>query len=225
MTLKYNFQRPETDFVLIENAITEEVARELAEMTLERGKDPVRGFKRPKLKPNRPGLDLNYPVKKYMCYSLYWDPSAYVYNGNIPGTTTPPFPIPELLEKLSYDAVQTFFPHHLPQFKLESCYVNFYTKDEMGIDSTIPLHKDKEEIDLKFPVIGLSLGSTARFMYQGLKGTIQEITIPDRSLYLFGDSMRLMRHGVKEVLPDLPANYEGLLAPRDRLNFNLRKVY
>lgn len=214
------------DFILIENAVSREIALELTQEALLRGQDGKRGFSCPKLKPNRPGIDLDYPVKKYMCYGLYWDPSTYQYYETVPGTNLSPFSIPKSLIELSYDSVKHFFPHHLDHFKIDTCFVNFYTKDKTGKDSTIPLHKDKEEPEKKFPIIGLSLGSTAHFLYQDLKGEVHEIFVPDRSLYLFGDSMRLMRHGVKEVLPDtLPQTYSTFLTSRERLNFNLRKVY
>ena len=62
------------DFFLIENVLSSKDASLIVQETLVNGHDPVRGFTNPKLKPNRFGRDLFYPVKKYMCYGHYWNP-------------------------------------------------------------------------------------------------------------------------------------------------------
>ncbi|MFZ4714285.1 MAG: alpha-ketoglutarate-dependent dioxygenase AlkB [Bacteriovoracaceae bacterium] len=210
---------------MIENVLTPSEAVAFVKQTLALGQDEIRGFLKPKLKPNRFGGDLYYPVKKYMCYGLYWDPRTYFYEETLPGTKTKPFAIPDLLQTLANTWVEKLFPHHGQNCRFDSCLVNYYSKDETGKDSKLSLHVDKEEKDKVFPVIGLSLGSTAKFVFEDGRGVMQELLIPDRSLYLFGDSMRLMRHGVKNVLSGtLPPIYAADLLMKERLNFTLRKV-
>ncbi len=86
------------------------------------------------------------------------------------------------------------------------------------------LHQDKDEQDNCFPVVGLSLGSTAKFYFEDSSKQMKEILIPDRSLYLFGDSMRLMRHGIKNVLSRTLPDFYDQLKNKERLSFTLRKV-
>lgn len=220
-----NIQVIQKDFYLIHDAFSQEEALDLLHLTLKRGADEKRGFHRPKLRPNRFGTDLSYPIKKYMCYGLYWDPVTYFYEEKIPKVKLHPYPIPDFLLEKSKSLVSLLFPHHMSHFRLDSTLVNYYCVDDQGKDSKLSLHQDKDEGDKTFPVIGFSLGSTAKFVFEDHLGMLKEILIPDRSCYLFGDSSRLMRHGVKNVLSKtLPTHYDGLLRNKERINFTSRKV-
>jgi alkylated DNA repair dioxygenase AlkB len=212
------------DFYLIENVLSQKDASLMVQDTLLKGADPIRGFQNPKLKPNRFGKDLFYPVKKYMCYGLYWDPLTYLYTDKIPGNSQSPYSIPETLVNIANDALKIFFPHYSQNSTFHTCLVNFYSKNAEGKDSKMSLHQDKDETDKSFPVIGLSLGSTAKFYFEDSGKQMREVLIPDRSLYLFGDSMRLMRHGIKNVLARTLPNYYEELINKERLSFTLRKV-
>jgi alkylated DNA repair dioxygenase AlkB len=213
------------DFFLIENIITQEDALKLSKDTLSSGLDPIKGFKNPKLKPNRFGKNLFYPVKKYMCYGLYWDPLTYLYTETVPDSDLKPFLIPNNLLEIAHDALKIFFPHHAGNSIFHTCLVNYYSKSIDGKDSKMSLHQDKDELDKNFPVVGLSLGSTAKFYFENSRKQMQEILIPDRSLYLFGDSMRLMRHGIKNVLSRSLPDYYKQLTNKERLSYTLRKVF
>ena len=99
--------------------------------------------------------------------------------------------------------------------------VNMYTKD-----SSMGLHVDKDEDDDKAPVIGLNFGSTCRFFYEDETGLMRDLKIPGNSLYIFGQSARLMRHGLGSIYTKtLSAGSEKFLEDKERLNLTVRQVF
>lgn len=180
--------------------------------------DKERGFHHPDLKPNRFHKAPKYPVKKFMCLGLYWNPVDYLYYEKVPGTFQTPHPIPEELKTLSRKILAEFYENepHNPQ----SVMVNFYTED-----SSMGLHVDKDEPDKTAPVIGLNFGSTCRFFYEDMNGEMKDIRIPGNSIYIFGRSARLMRHGLGSVYTKtLAPGSEFYLQNKERLNLTIRQV-
>ena len=88
------------------------------------------------------------------------------------------------------------------------------------------LHQDKDEsphsLAEGLPVISLSIGDTALFLFGGLRrrDPIEKISLESGDAFVFGGPARLRYHGVSRVLPGtapvgLP--FEG------RLNLTFRK--
>ncbi len=203
---------PRKDFVIVEDFFNPAQAAEWLKRIQEMGQDPVRGFHHPDLRPNRFHKAPKYPVKKFMCLGLYWNPKDYLYYKN------DTHPIPQDLNDLALLILEEFFP--TPNYKPESVMVNFYTSD-----SSMGLHVDKDEPNKEAPIIGLNFGSTCRFFYEDEKGEMQDIRVPGNSIYIFGKSARLMRHGLGSIYTKtLSPGSEEILANKERLNLTIRQV-
>ena len=82
------------------------------------------------------------------------------------------------------------------------CLINCYQGDgRMG------LHQDKDEsaesIAAGFPVVSLSIGDTARFLFGGLRRRepVETILLESGDAFVFGGAARLRYHGVTRILP------------------------
>lgn len=208
---------PRPDFVIVEDYFTPAQAAEWLKLVSELGTDKERGFHHPDLKPNRFHKAPKYPVKKFMCLGLYWNPTDYLYHEKLPSGVRP-HAIPDELKKLSAEILKEFYDNepHVPQ----SVLVNFYTDT-----SSLGLHVDKDEPNKTAPVIGLNFGSTCRFFYEDMNGEMKDIRIPGNSIYIFGRSARLMRHGLGSVYTKtLAPGSEFYLQNKERLNLTIRQV-
>jgi DNA oxidative demethylase len=101
------------------------------------------------------------------------------------------------------------------------CIVNYYDEDgRMG------LHQDKDEgaasIAAGIPVVSVSVGDTARFLFGGTKRRDPVASIPLESgdAFVFGGPSRLRYHGVSRIVPGTapPALHVG-----GRFNLTLRQ--
>jgi len=209
---------PRADFVIVEDYFTPEQAAAWLGRILSLGEDPVRGFHHPDLRPNRFHKAPKYPVKKFMCFGLYWNPVDYLYHQKIPGTGVASHPIPVALTQLALTILETYYP--TPNYRAESVMVNFYTQD-----SSMGLHVDKDEPNKEAPVIGINFGSTCRFFYENTKGEMEDLKIPGNSIYIFGKSARLMRHGLGSIYTKTRApGSEDYLKNKERVNLTIRQV-
>ena len=214
-----NIIRPRKGFVIIEDFFDAESARFWLALIFKKGEDSLRGFHHPHLKPNRFHKAPRYPVKKYMCLGLFWNPEDYIYYPVIPQNNQKPFPIPKALRELCHEALADYFPW--PDYSPESVIVNMYTKD-----SSMGLHIDKDEEEDQAPVIGLNFGSTARFFYEDENGEMKDLRILGNSLYIFGGKARLMRHGLGSIYTKtLSEGSEEFLKDKERLNLTVRQVF
>jgi DNA alkylation damage repair protein AlkB len=210
---------PRSDFLIVEDYFSSEQAAWWLDFILRKGKDPIRGFHHPHLRPNRFHKAPKYPVKKYTCFGLYWNPLDYNYHPALPEKAAKPFPIPLELKVLSQNLLKDFYPWE--GYSPEAVMVNFYTKD-----SSMGLHVDKDEEDHKAPVIGLSFGSTCRFFFEDESGEMKDLKLKGNSIYIFGKTARLMRHGVgTNYSKSLSAGSENYLNDKERLNLTIRQVY
>ncbi len=211
--------RPREDFVILENFFEPEDARFWLKLIQQKGRDSLRGFHHPPLRPNRFHKAPKYPVKKYMCLGLYWNPEDYMYYPIIPENGEKPHSIPKVLRELCFEVLRDFFPW--PDYSPESVIVNMYTKD-----SSMGLHVDKDEDEDLAPVIGLNFGSTCRFFYEDEAGEMKDLKIPGNSLYIFGNKARLMRHGLGSIYAKtLSEGSEYFLEDKERLNLTVRQVF
>ena len=210
---------PRPGFVIVEDYFTASQAAQWLGLILKKGSDPLRGFHHPHVKANRFHENPKYPVKKYMCMGLYWDPRDYHYYPIIPEFNVKPFPIPKELNDLCLEILQVHFS--TTKFSPEGVLVNYYTDN-----SSMGLHIDKDEEALDSPVVGLNFGSTCRFFYEDKVGELKDIKLPGNSVYIFGGPARAMKHGVGTIYAkSLSAGSEEYLENKERINLTIRQIY
>jgi alkylated DNA repair protein (DNA oxidative demethylase) len=209
---------PRNDFIIVEDFFSAEQAASWLKLILNLGEDQEKGFHHPLLKPNRFHKTPRYPVKKFMCLGLYWNPEDYRYYETLPGKEVSPHPIPKELMDLTDEILHRFFESQ--PMNPQSIMVNFYTRD-----SSMGLHVDKDEEEKCAPIVGLNFGSSCRFKFEDEKNNLKDVIIPGNSIYVFGRSARLMRHGLGSIYArTLAPGSEGLLKNKERLNLTIRQV-
>ncbi|MEZ5777226.1 MAG: alpha-ketoglutarate-dependent dioxygenase AlkB [Paracoccaceae bacterium] len=99
----------------------------------------------------------------------------------------------------------------------DCCLVNYYTdKAKMG------LHQDRDEADLHWPVLSVSLGDEARFRIGGTErgGPTDAVWLRSGDVLVLGGAARLAYHGVDRIAP----RTSTLLRGGGRINLTLRVV-
>jgi len=104
-------------------------------------------------------------------------------------------------------------------FDPDLCILNFYDANgRMG------LHQDKDEspasLAAGLPVVSVSVGDTARFLFGGLsrRDPVEAIALASGDAFVFGGPARLRYHGVSRILPGTAPPEIGL-AGRYNLTF------
>ena len=103
-----------------------------------------------------------------------------------------------------------------PQFVPDSCLINHYVPG-----AKLGLHQDKYEIDLHAPIVSLSLGLPAVFLFGGFARSdrTQRYRLVHGDVVVWGGPSRLRFHGVLPV-----ADGTHALVGRRRLNVTFRKI-
>lgn len=126
------------------------------------------------------------------CGPLGWvsDKTGYRYQPLDPGTGTP---WPEMPETFAALAVGAASVAGFPNFAPDACLINRY---ESG--AKLSLHQDKEEHDFAQPIVSVSLGLPAVFLFGGLKRHEKTARIPlaHGDVVVWGGPSRLRYHGV-----------------------------
>ena len=101
-------------------------------------------------------------------------------------------------------------------FVPDACLVNRYAPG-----TRLSLHQDKDERDLAFPVVSISLGLPAVFQFGGLRRNdpTQRVPLAHGDVVVWGGPSRLRYHG---VLPVKDGDHP--LLGRQRINLTLRKA-
>src|SRR4051812_5749850 len=136
---------------------------------------------------------------RMLCLGRHWNPLTYRYEStraNHDGLPVPPVPTDwvDLASRAAADAGFACTP--------DVCLINFYDSDgRMGV------HQDKDEsptsIAAGWPVVSLSVGNTARFLFGGLKrrDPVESLLLESGDAFVFGGAARLRYHGVSRILP------------------------
>jgi len=136
---------------------------------------------------------------RMLCLGRHWNPRTYAYEAtrsDFDGSAAPPLP-PELhtlAAELAAHAGMTIDP--------DLCILNYY-----GADGRMGLHQDKDEgprsIAAGIPVVSVSIGDTARFLFGGLKrrDPVQTLSLESGDVFVFGGPARLRYHGVSRITP------------------------
>lgn len=138
------------------------------------------------------------------------DARGYRYQRAHPGTGKPWPAIPPVLLDL-------WARHADAQVPPDACLVNLYRGSaKMG------LHQDRDEADLRFPVLSVSLGDTAVFRIGGATrgGKTASVRLASGDVCLLAGEARLAFHGVDRILP----GSSGLIPGGGRLNLTLRRA-
>jgi alkylated DNA repair protein (DNA oxidative demethylase) len=149
------------------------------------------------------------------CGSLGWvtDKNGYRYDAADPESGRNWPQMPDSFSRLATDAAaHAGFNNFVP----DSCLINRY---EPG--TRLSLHQDKNERDFYEPIVSVSLGIPAVFLFGGLKRADKTIRVPlnHGDVVVWGGPARLRYHG---VMP-LKHGYHPLVGGH-RINLTFRKA-
>lgn len=149
------------------------------------------------------------------CGDVGWvtDRTGYRYDAVDPASGERWPPMPSVFRALAADAAaQAGFAGFGP----DACLCNRY---EPG--SRLSLHQDKDEQDYGAPVVSVSLGLPARFLFGGLRRSDPQTKIPleHGDVVVWGGPARLAFHGVMPL-----ADGTHPVLGRQRINLTFRKA-
>lgn len=155
---------------------------------------------------------------RMLCLGLHWNGQLYRYEprrSDFDGLPVPP--VPKAFAALAATCAERVGMRIEPDI----CIINYYDDDgKMG------LHQDKDEspesLAAGTPVVSVSLGDTARFLFGGAKrrDEVRPLWLASGDAFVFGGPARLSYHGVSRVLPGTGPTE---LAFGGRLNLTFRQ--
>ena len=155
---------------------------------------------------------------RMLCLGRHWNGKIYAYEdtrSDFDGLPAPP--LPESFRALARAAAAAAGM----TLDADLCILNYYDRDgRMG------LHQDKDEgarsLAAGVPVVSISLGDTARFVFGGLKrrDPVTPIALASGDAFVFGGASRLAYHGVSRTVP---GSGPPELALDGRFNLTLRQ--
>ena len=136
---------------------------------------------------------------RMLCLGRHWNGQSYRYE---PTRTDfdqrPAPPLPAELRTLAMEVAASAGM----SFEPDLCILNYY-----GPEGRMGLHQDKDEtqasLERGLPVVSVSLGDTARFLFGGSRRRDRVASMPLESGdgFVFGGPARLCYHGVSRILP------------------------
>ena len=155
---------------------------------------------------------------RMVCLGRHWNALTYKYESTRSDYDDAPVaPVPETWGQLASSAAAEAGFTCAPDL----CIMNWYDADgRMG------LHQDKDEgresIDAGLPVVSISLGDTARFLFGGIRrrDPIQSLLLESGDTFVFGGAARLRYHGVSRIVPGTAPPELGI---DGRFNLTFRK--
>jgi alkylated DNA repair protein (DNA oxidative demethylase) len=132
------------------------------------------------------------------CGPLGWvsDRRGYRYSPQDPDTAQPWPDMPEpFLELARTAAAQAGFENFAP----DACLINRYQ-----VGARMGLHQDKDEDDFREPIVSVSLGLPATFLWGGDKRTDRAARVPlaHGDVVVWGGPSRLVFHGILPLRAD-----------------------
>ena len=149
------------------------------------------------------------------CGEAGWttDRKGYRYARLDPESGRPWPEIPAVMMKLAAQAAEAA---GYKDFRPDSCLVNHYEpKSKMG------LHQDKNEEDYSQPIVSVSLGLPATFLFGGVKRSdpTRKIRLEHGDVVVWGGRSRMVYHG---VMPLKAGEHE--ITGSARINLTFRKA-
>jgi len=149
------------------------------------------------------------------CGSAGWitDRTGYRYGADDPETEKPWPAMPPLLRDLAGRAADRA---GFSGFAPDVCLINRYVPG-----ARMSLHQDRDELDFGAPIVSVSLGLPAIFMFGGLKRSDKprRFRLEHGDVAVWGGPARLVFHGVAPL-----ADGEHPLLGRRRINLTFRKI-
>jgi alkylated DNA repair protein (DNA oxidative demethylase) len=150
------------------------------------------------------------------CGRVGWvsDRSGYRYDPIDPQTGLPWPPIPaSFLDLAVRAAVEGGFPNYDP----DACLINRYVAG-----SKLGLHQDRDENDQWAPIVSVSLGLPAVFLWGGKKRSdpVRRLRVESGDVVVWGGPARFVYHGVAPL-----KDGEHPLTGDARINLTFRKVF
>ena len=149
------------------------------------------------------------------CGKVGWvsDTSGYRYDAVDPESGQPWPEMPPVLRKLAADAAAEV---GFRDFAPEACLINRYVPG-----AKLSLHQDKDELDFVAPIVSVSLGLPAIFLFGGLRRNdpTRRYRLAHGDVAVWGGPSRLFYHGVAPL-----ADGEHGLLGRQRINLTFRRV-
>jgi alkylated DNA repair protein (DNA oxidative demethylase) len=141
------------------------------------------------------------------------DRSGYRYAPVDPAAGRPWPPMPRLFRRLAADAAAVA---GFAGFDPDACLINRY---EPG--TKLSLHRDEDERDMAAPIVSVSLGLPAVFLFGGRKrgDRTRRIGLESGDVVVWGGPDRLVYHGVAPL-----AEGEDPLTGNRRINLTFRKA-
>jgi alkylated DNA repair protein (DNA oxidative demethylase) len=155
---------------------------------------------------------------RMLCLGRHWNGQTYRYEAtrsDFDGRAVPALPdaFRVLASEIAAAVGMTLDP--------DLCILNYYEADgRMG------LHQDKDEsersIAAGLPVVSVSVGDTARFLFGGSKrrDPVAALQLESGDAFVFGGPARLRYHGVSRILPGTAPPALGLSG---RFNLTFRR--
>lgn len=149
------------------------------------------------------------------CGEVGWvtDRKGYRYQRLDPETRRPWPPLPSSIAEIGARAAAAA---GFGSFRPDVCLINRYLPG-----ARMSLHQDRDERDFSAPIVSVSLGLTARFLFGGLERSDKprHLQLDHGDAVVWGAAQRLAYHGVAPV-----ADGSHRLLGRMRLNLTLRKA-
>jgi alkylated DNA repair protein (DNA oxidative demethylase) len=149
------------------------------------------------------------------CGDLGWvtDRSGYRYDASDPETGKPWPVMPRSFRELAEQAANYA---SFGGFSPDACLINRY-----GPGARMSLHQDRDEEDFAAPIVSVSLGLPATFLFGGLKRSDKprRFLLQHGDIAVWGGPARLRFHGVAPL-----ADGEHALLGRQRINLTFRKA-
>jgi len=137
---------------------------------------------------------------RMLCLGRHWNGKTYKYEparSDFDGKPAPP--LPAGFKALARDIAASVGM----AIDADLCILNYYDAEgRMG------LHQDKDESDASIaagvPVVSVSIGDTARFLFGGVKrrDPVDARLLESGDAFVFGGPARLRYHGVSRIIPD-----------------------
>jgi alkylated DNA repair protein (DNA oxidative demethylase) len=155
---------------------------------------------------------------RMLCLGRHWNGRTYQYEDrrtDFDGARVPPIPESwrDAAGRIAQAAGMTLEP--------DVCILNLYDRDgRMG------LHQDKDEgaraLAAGWPVVSISIGDTARFLFGGVRrrDPVESILLQSGDAFVFGGEARLRYHGVSRIVPGTAPDELGITG---RFNLTFRQ--
>ncbi|MBR0717458.1 DNA oxidative demethylase AlkB [Bradyrhizobium liaoningense] len=159
------------------------------------------------------GYQMSVAMTNCGCCGWITDHTGYRYDAIDPRSGVPWPAMPAVFRDLARRAAEQ---GGYTGFAPDACLVNRY---EPG--TRLSLHQDKDELDLAAPIVSVSLGLPAIFLFGGLSRSDKprRFRLTHGDVAVWGGPSRLAYHGVAPL-----ADGEHALLGRQRVNLTFRKT-